>query len=241
MNNTDAEEWVARACDPAQYDSSNIGWFSEGTENSPARKLHRFYLTNLLGDLEGKSVLDVGAGTGHLVTLFPDAARFVAIEPSKSNVAFAYEHYPNLEIELASLADTTVTGPFDVVICDMVFEHIKDLEGALQKLVTLLQPGGRLVIIASDYDYWHTPRFGYSLADHHIRKGESVLEIVREYGTLYDITRTTERFVEGAAAERLSLVEKIPILPTEEFIAESPRYAEFRGTPLMQMYIFTKA
>lgn len=235
---SDAAEWVARACDPAQYDSSNLGWFTEGAEDSPARKLQRYYLAKHLGDLAGKSVLDVGAGTGHLVTLFPKASRFVAIEPSKNNVAFAREHYPTLDIELASLADTSVTGLFDVAICTMVFEHMADLESALQKLVSLLQPGGRLVIVASDYDYMHTPRFGYSLADRPIRKGESVLEIGRTYGTLYDITRTNERFVAGAESQQLMLEDIVPMPPTEEFVAASPRYAEFRGKPIMQMFLF---
>jgi SAM-dependent methyltransferase len=83
-------------------------------------------------------VLEVGCGAGELARAL--AARgysVVAIDPR----APAGELFQAVELE-----QFTDPGPFDAVVASRSLHHIADLGGALDKIVGLLAPGGRLVV-----------------------------------------------------------------------------------------------
>ncbi len=110
------------------------------------------HIWTLIGDVQGKRVLDAGSGTGrHALRLAESGADVVASEPnetllnmarSKADRAGCTIHWINNAIETlpASL------GTFDLVLCCLVLSHVEDIRAALSKLAGLLNQNGRMIV-----------------------------------------------------------------------------------------------
>jgi arsenite methyltransferase len=116
----------------------------------------------------GEHVVDIGAGPGFLAVemaaaLGPDG-RVHAIDPSESMRALANARTrpPNaapVEISAGSaealpLPDTSV----DVAVSTQVLEYVRDVPGALAEAHRVLRPGGRVLLLDTDWDsiVWHS-------------------------------------------------------------------------------------
>ncbi len=93
----------------------------------------------------GRRVLDLGCGQGHLSRIL--AARgleVVGVERAGGYGASAPEGVRIVEGDLEQ-GIPDVGGPFDVVLCGDILEHLKDPGRLLDQITTLLRPGGRLI------------------------------------------------------------------------------------------------
>jgi SAM-dependent methyltransferase len=94
-------------------------------------------------------LLDVGANVG----LFVDEARrrydAIGIEPSASAVQLGRAK-GWAGVEVGSIYDSTVTGPFDAITLFDVIEHLEEPRQALRRCRQLLAPGGRLFLTTPD-------------------------------------------------------------------------------------------
>jgi len=102
------------------------------------------YVEEILGDLSGGSVADVGAGFGlfleELGKLWPDAD-LVAIEPSREQVSIC--EGKDLRVIPVALEELPPdSGPFDLVTAFELFEHLFDPRDFLERVARILQPGG---------------------------------------------------------------------------------------------------
>ena len=122
-------------------------------EALPPERLHR-WLDGLLPAVPAL-VLDVGAGTGRDAAWFAGLGHdVVAVEPAAAMRAEATRLHPGPRIRwlndrLPDLAATLRLGlAFDLVLLSAVWMHLApaDRPRALRKLVTLLKPGGLLVM-----------------------------------------------------------------------------------------------
>jgi glycosyltransferase involved in cell wall biosynthesis len=103
----------------------------------------------------GKRVLEIGAGMGNLTRqLLPGRKRYVATDIDHDHLdrlTNRLSHRPNLEIAELNAAYPENHEPFqgqmDTVICLNVLEHIEDDLGALQNIRSMLEDGGRAVIL----------------------------------------------------------------------------------------------
>jgi ubiquinone/menaquinone biosynthesis C-methylase UbiE len=102
----------------------------------------------------GQSILDVGTGTGVLITYLiravgPDGS-VTAIDYSENMIKICktkHSHLKNLRIKLGNIEETAFpTESFDAVICFGVFPHLENKQKALQNINRTLKPGGKLVI-----------------------------------------------------------------------------------------------
>ncbi len=103
----------------------------------------------------GKRVLEIGAGMGNLTRLLvAGRKRYVAtdidlehLERLKKRLA----QRPNLETAELNSADPegheAFRGQMDTVVCLNVLEHIEDDLGALRNIRSMLEDGGRAVIL----------------------------------------------------------------------------------------------
>ena len=118
----------------------------------------------LLDARPGERVLDVGAGPGQLLEAIAAAVgpRGLAhgVDPSPSMVAMARERCgARARVEERGIdgPGSLPDGPFDAVTCTQVLEYVADLPGALHEIARVLRPGGRVLLLDTDWDsvVWH--------------------------------------------------------------------------------------
>lgn len=84
----------------------------------------------------------------------------------------------------------TAPGPYDVVLCTEVLEHVADWGGAFKNLADLLRPGGQLLVTCPHFyplheepeDYWRPT--SYALEHFAKKNGMSVVSACRAGGSL---------------------------------------------------------
>ncbi len=109
----------------------------------------------LVGDFNGKHVLDVGCGTGDKARFFAEngAASVLGVDASAGFAKQWAGHVvcPNLVLAQGSF-ETLQTLPqlqqkrFDLIVCFQALMYAQDLEGTVSALAGLLLPGGTLTI-----------------------------------------------------------------------------------------------
>ena len=95
---------------------------------------------------KGSNVLDIGCGSGLLVSLFGDRYQMHGVDNSAAALALAKGRgIPN--IRKADAAATSYHDhAFDCIIASDILEHIEDDRKALAEWRRILRPGGRLIV-----------------------------------------------------------------------------------------------
>lgn len=109
-----------------------------------------FNLLRLVAEcIQGERVLDIGCGSGGLLSLLHESGHAVCgLEPNGSLVELANQLHPELNILNGTGADLDrVAGAFDTITIIDVLEHIEDDRGQLRNIWERLVPGGRLVVL----------------------------------------------------------------------------------------------
>ncbi|MEJ2862121.1 methyltransferase domain-containing protein [Actinomycetospora flava] len=141
-----------------------------------ARRIERVYATpdvvrqreqvlELLQPAVGEEILDVGSGPGFLLRsiaeavgpagsargLEPSAAMNAMAQARCADVAWVGLDEGNAEALPYSAAS------FDAVVSTQVYEYVADVLGALVEVRRVLRPGGRVVVLDTDWDsvVWH--------------------------------------------------------------------------------------
>lgn len=107
-------------------------------------------------------VLNAGCGSGELsLLLAADGHRVVGIDPAPEYIQLAHnraaDRFPDTTFLVSSIEDYAGPGDFDAVVSTDVLEHIEDDRAAFNRLVSLVRPGG-LVLITVPAGQW---LFGY--------------------------------------------------------------------------------
>jgi arsenite methyltransferase len=111
----------------------------------------------------GEHVLDIGSGPGFLAAEMAAevgaGGRVVGLDPSESMLAMGARRGAPVEY----VAGDAVTLPFpdetfDAAIATQVYEYVPDMPAALAEARRVLKPGGRLLILDTDWDsvVWHS-------------------------------------------------------------------------------------
>jgi glycosyltransferase involved in cell wall biosynthesis len=119
-----------------------------------APKFNR-WMAETIAPWAGKKVLEIGAGGGNMTReLCPRRRRYVATDIDVEHLAQlrnGFGHRPSMQVALldAMNADhfTPFVEQFDTVVCLNVLEHIEDDLGSLRRMYSLLEPGGRLLLL----------------------------------------------------------------------------------------------
>jgi 2-polyprenyl-3-methyl-5-hydroxy-6-metoxy-1,4-benzoquinol methylase len=116
----------------------------------------RQYLLNpaifaLLGEVQGRTILDAGCGQGYLARLLASrGAHVTGVEPSAAFFRYTMEREAHERRGITYVqADLSTWNPphaaFDAVIANMVFMDIVDWQSALRACVAALKGGGTLI------------------------------------------------------------------------------------------------
>jgi ubiquinone/menaquinone biosynthesis C-methylase UbiE len=109
------------------------------------------YAFHLLGDVRGKTVLDLGCGTGeNIVPLLQRGARVIGIDISPDSIAIARQRLHNAELEASlSAGDAYATGfpdeSVDVIFCMALIHHL-DIEPVRNEMWRVLRKGGAIIL-----------------------------------------------------------------------------------------------
>ncbi|MGZ3141327.1 class I SAM-dependent methyltransferase [Lentzea chajnantorensis] len=158
-----------------QYDA--LGAVYERAKHIPTGLAERATLLSAVGDVRGRSVLDVACGTGFYPRLFHDlgATRVVGVDSAGEMVGYAryVEDREPRGITYAQHDATNlpVLGEFDVVTAVWLLGYADDvraLDVMIGNLIANLAPGGRLVVVVpnpdGDWDLFaQYGRYGYEI------------------------------------------------------------------------------
>ena len=112
----------------------------------------------------GEHVLDIGSGPGLLAAEMAaevgPSGRVVGVDPSASMLSHAGgRRGARVQwIEGDALALPFADATFDAAVAIQVYEYIADMPAALAEARRVLKPGGRLLILDTDWDsiVWHS-------------------------------------------------------------------------------------
>jgi SAM-dependent methyltransferase len=98
----------------------------------------------------GRTVLEVGAGTGRLVPMFlRHGFEYTALERSDWAAQFITETF-NVPVQSCRFEDAAFTHPFDLVVSFHTFEHLPHADVSFARLVELVKPGGHVFLTVPD-------------------------------------------------------------------------------------------
>jgi SAM-dependent methyltransferase len=116
-------------------------------ENS---KFRRFFGSEILQELAGKTVLDFGCGTGNEVIevaqLMGPSTTVIGLDSRDSVLNAGRKQAIALGLENCCRFMKSVDEPVDVIFSIDAFEHFPDPEGVIQGMYRLLKPGGKVLI-----------------------------------------------------------------------------------------------
>jgi 2-polyprenyl-3-methyl-5-hydroxy-6-metoxy-1,4-benzoquinol methylase len=104
-------------------------------------------------DLAGKSILDIGCGSGALLKLVSlhDPAQVIGIDVAEYPLAYGRSRY-GLDLRQANLAEVGFPSEsFDIVLMIDLIEHVEDLPNFLREVARVLRPGGCVFLMTPNY------------------------------------------------------------------------------------------
>lgn len=143
-------------------------------------------------ELRPRSVIDIGAGTGHLLAALArrvsDPCTFTGVDQTSAGIRRAQALLPQARWIRADLYELDLDERFDLVVCTEVLEHLPDPAGAISILRRLCMPDGHLVLTVPDgavdsweghVNFWTAAQLADFLAPHGLVSVEQI-----EAGTL---------------------------------------------------------
>jgi SAM-dependent methyltransferase len=134
---------VSTSADPKYPPTVPPGGGVENFDTAGALELNRARLTHLASldlPLQGRRVLDVGCGVGHLAQFFvQNGCDVLCVDGRKENLERLKHLYPNLRAEPLDLErdDILQLGRFDIVFAYGLLYHLENPFGALHSLASV--------------------------------------------------------------------------------------------------------
>ncbi len=119
-------------------------------EDSPHSIEVKPIIVDLVGNVKGKKVLDIGCGAGDLALCLSqkEAKNVVGIDISDRSITYANlnNKRDNIEYRVMNICDLDkLESKYDIVISDMVFNYISDFKVVMKNINNLLEDNGTVV------------------------------------------------------------------------------------------------
>jgi arsenite methyltransferase len=160
----DRDAWLLRS--RAAWDARAERWDARAQANAaaPDRAADLDRVWEALGLRRGARVLDAGCGSGqYAIALARRGACVTGVDLSPEMIRHARTHTAEVGVEIdwrvseiARLSDETAA--YDAIHARVLLQFVPDVPAALRELRRVLRPGGRLLILDTDWDavVWHS-------------------------------------------------------------------------------------
>ncbi|WP_340691609.1 methyltransferase domain-containing protein [Hyphomonas sp.] len=138
----------------------------EAMYKTPDVVAQRAHILAMMNPQPGEAVLDIGVGPGllayDLARMVGEKGRLVGVDVSQAMLTMTRARLADLCQAEVIEADATALGveseAFDLAVSTQVYEYVADMTTALGELRRVLRPGGRVVIVDTDWDsiVWHS-------------------------------------------------------------------------------------
>jgi SAM-dependent methyltransferase len=130
------------------------------------RRIVRQLVEEVLPPNAGKTVIDVGCGTGANIAALADGYRTIGIDTSAEAIELARTRFPQTEFTCGFAPDALGDkfGEADLVMLNDVLEHVPDDSALLSSLLAAAKPGTYfLITVPADMALWspHDVAFGH--------------------------------------------------------------------------------
>lgn len=222
----------------------NAKWWQDGFTAGADPEYEEQIIPLLRANLVGaRAVLDIGTGEGQLARVasgLPGIESVVGIDPTWEQVTVAKQRDAELTIIRAEASRIPLaSSSFDTIIACLVFEHIDDLDGALDEVSRILSKGGYFLFFLN-HPLMQTPGSGW-IDDHIIgeqywRIGqylveEKTIEEVEKDVYIPFIHRPLHRYINALSQRGLFLVKMEEPPPPKGFLDKAPEYYEAASIP----------
>lgn len=190
---------------------------------------------DIVGEVNGQRVLDLGCGTGRYCVLLSErGAHVTGVDPSPVMVGKAREKVSQkcqFEIKHGILEEVDFPDEhFDLILSALTFCHIPEIEPVFEEMTRVLKSSGRIVI--SDFHpYW--PVFGHGYT-----------EFFDDQGQEYRITNYPHLFEEYfllCQKYGFSIVDVREPRITDELIKDFPALTDYVDLPLALILKLSKS
>ena len=170
---------------------------------------------------EGKTILDIGAGTGDFLSVCKNKNWTVlGIEPNEKARKIAHKKNIDLQENLSEIKNKK----FDVITMWHVLEHVESLQEYIQQIKELLKENGTLIIAVPNYKSYDAYYF-------------------KEFWAAYDVPRHLWHFSQKSitklfSMENIRLVKTIPMKFDSYYVSLlSEKYKKGKMNPIKAFWI----
>ncbi len=196
-----------------------------------------------------RRVLDVGTGEGQIARLLRrEGADVVGIDPTHNQIVEANKRGGGVAYARAGAAELPFsTGAFDGAIACLVFEHIDEMDTAIDELARVVAPGGRFVFMLN-HPLLQTPGSGW-IDDHVLDPPEQYwrigpyltettsLEEVQKDVFIPFVHRPLGRYVNALTDAGFGLERMLEPEPPAGFLARAAAYEDAATIPRLLVLV----
>lgn len=227
----------------AAYDAVAAAYTAENDSSLLNEYYNRPAIRELLGDVAGRHVLDLGCGSGPtLVDLIEGGATAVGIDGSSALIDIARERLgPDVDLRVADLADPLPFDDdvFDDVVSSLALHYLEDWTAPLAEMKRVLKPGGRVILsVEHPFAMWLSAQHEGEKTNYFATRSRHESDIAGESVDLTFWDRSLSTMLQSFLAAGFRIAHVGEPGPAPEAIERFPDFFKDRDDPRFLAFLF---